>query len=131
MKHLLSLAGIALAGCAAHPVTSPTREQDALARELAGMRAGEARQCIPAQRQGSLTIVDRRTVTLREGRTLWVNRLESSCPGIQPFNSLIVEVHGSEYCRNDKVRGLEPGSNIPGPICLLGDWVPYREDNSR
>ena len=128
MKHLLSLAAIALAGCAGHSETSPTREQEALGRELAGMRAGEAKRCIAAHRQGSPTIVDRSTVTLQEGRTLWVNRLDSPCPGLQPFNTLIVEVHGSEYCRNDKVRGLEPGSSIPGPICLLGDWVPYRED---
>ena len=130
MKHLLTLAAIALTGCAAHPETSPTREQQALVRELADMRAGEARRCIAAQRQGSPTIVDRSTVTLQEGRTLWVNRLESPCPGLQPFNTLIVEVHGSEYCRNDKVRGLEAGSSIPGPICQLGDWVPYRKDDA-
>jgi hypothetical protein len=24
------------------------------------------------------------------------------------------------------VRGLEPGAVIPGPTCILGDWVPYR-----
>ena len=127
MKQLMPLAAIVLASCAAHPETGPTRDQDALARELAGMRAGEARSCIPTQGRQGLTIVDQRTLTLRSGRTLWVNRLEAPCPGLRPLDTLIVELHGSQYCRNDRIRGLEPGSSIPGPSCLLGDWRPYRE----
>ena len=127
MKLLLPLVATALAACAAHPETGTSRDQDALARELAGMRAGEARRCIPAQEREGLTIVDQRTLTLRSGRTLWVNRLDAPCPGLRPLDTLIVELHGSQYCRNDRIRGLDPGSSIPGQICLLGDWRLYRE----
>ena len=86
------------------------------------------RNCIPTRDQQSLTIVDRQTVVQRGGSTLWVNRLEAPCPGLRPLDTLIVEVHGGQYCRGDHIRGLEPGSNIPGPICPLGAWLPSRRD---
>jgi hypothetical protein len=55
-----------------------------------------------------------------------VSRLRAECPGLQPLDTLIVEVHGGRYCRNDQFRAVETGASIPGPICLLGDFVPYR-----
>jgi hypothetical protein len=64
-------------------------------------------------------------VVYGSGRTIWVNRLPSPCPGMNLMNSLIVEPFGSQYCRGDRVRSLEPVSKIPGPYCLLGDFVPY------
>lgn len=115
-----------LAGCAAAGTDRPAREQEALGRELAGRVAGEAETCISASPSAGLTIVDRRTLTYREGRTLWVNRLGAECPGLRPLATLIVEVQGSRYCRNDRVRAVETGASIPGPTCLLGDFVPYR-----
>jgi hypothetical protein len=64
---------------------------------------------------------------LRRGDTVWVNRLEGHCPGLRPLNTLVVEPSlGGQYCRNDRVRAIEPGSSIPGPICPLGDFTPYR-----
>ena len=118
---------ILLAGCAATTADTETREQRALAEELAGRTAGEAQNCVPMRQSDSLQVVDRRTLTYGQGRTIWVNRLESDCPGLRPMNTLLVEAHGSQYCRGDRVRGLEPGSSIPGPLCVLREFVPYTE----
>ena len=128
MKRTLPILSLALllGGCAAQGERAATREQDALALELAGRTAGEAQRCIPTQQIQNLTIVDRSTVVQRSGRTIWVNRLEGECPGLRPHSTLIAEVHGSQHCRGDLVRGLEPGASIAGPRCPLGDWVPYR-----
>jgi hypothetical protein len=117
---------ILVAGCAAAGTQSESREQRDLARELAGRTAGPADRCIPSHQGQALQIVDQRTIAYRNGGTIWVNRLDSPCSGLRPLNTLIVDMHGNQYCRGDRVRGLEPGSGIAGPACLLGDFVPYR-----
>ncbi len=117
---------LALSACAGMGPGPETREQEAFGRELQGRIAGAAETCVPAVQNQPLRIVDRRTVAFERGETIWVNRLASDCPGMRPFNTLIVEVHGSQYCRGDRVRALEPGTSIPGPICILGDFVPHR-----
>jgi hypothetical protein len=40
-------------------------------------------------------------------------------------------MHGREYCRGDQFRTVPPGSAqlgpwIGGPVCTLGEFVPYR-----
>ena len=115
-----------LGGCAGQTRSAASAEQEGLVRELAGRTAGEAQSCIPVRDSESLTVVDSRTVVRRSGRTTWVNRLDGECPGLRPLVTVIAEIHGSQYCRGDRVRGLDPGTTIPGPHCPLGDWVPYR-----
>ena len=39
---------------------------------------------------------------------------------------LVTEPTGSQYCRGDIVRTFDRSSRIPGPACILGDFVPYR-----
>lgn len=115
---------LALSGCAA--LGDREDEGAELARQLAGRSAGAPQSCVPIAQATSLEIVDRQTLAYRVGSTTYVNRLPTDCPGMRPFNTLIVETHGSQYCRLDRVRALEPGSSIPGPICPLGDFIPYR-----
>ena len=123
MRPLLLL--IPLAGCAASNGGPGERETD-LSRELAGRTAGEPRDCVSASIGSNLTVRDRQTLVYRQGDTIWVNRLESACPGLDPMSRLIVVVHGGRYCRGDRVRGQEPGMSIPGPTCPLGRFTPYR-----
>jgi len=37
----------------------------------------------------------------------------------------VTEPIGSQYCRGDIVRSFDRQSRIPGPACILGDFVPY------
>jgi hypothetical protein len=115
---------LALAGCAA----IGQREDDGaeLARQLAGRSPGEAQRCVSIMQATPLEIVDGRTLAYRARGAIYVNRLANACPGLHPNKTLIIETHGSRYCRGDWVRSLEPGASIPGPTCLLGDFVPYR-----
>ena len=126
LSFVLSIA-LVLGGCAGQTRSAAGAEQEELARELAGRSAGESRTCIPASGSASLDVIDSRTVVSRNGSTIWVNRLDGDCPGLRPFTTVIAELHGTQYCRGDLVRGLDPGSTIPGPRCPLGEWVPYRE----
>ncbi|HYE28237.1 MAG TPA: hypothetical protein VEA61_08385 [Allosphingosinicella sp.] len=110
-----------LAACA----TGSTREAD-LSRELAGRTAGPPQDCVTASPGDSLVARDPQTLVSRRGDTIWVNRLAAACPGLNPMSTLIVEVHGSQYCRGDRIRATEPGRSIPGPACLLGRFTPWR-----
>jgi hypothetical protein len=115
-----------LAACAAPRADDPTRGQEALSRDLAGREAGPPQTCISTDQSSSLTIVDDSTLSYRRGDTIWVNRLEAPCPGMRPLDTLVVELHGSQYCRNDHFRVLQAGSSIRGPTCFLGNFIPYR-----
>jgi hypothetical protein len=97
----------------------------AFAQETAGRIAQAPRTCISTFGSENLRPLDRATLAFGSGRTIYINRLAAECPGLEPLNTLIVEAQGSQYCRGDRVRGLEPGGLIPGPTCILGDWVPY------
>ena len=113
---------VALAACAV-PVAAPG---DPLAREMVGRVAGPAQACVSTLPNQNLRVIDSRTLAYERGSELWVNRLADHCPALSPHNTVIVEASGSQYCRGDRVRGLEPGGNIPGPSCNLQDWTPYR-----
>jgi hypothetical protein len=115
---------LALTGCAAG---NGVRDGgDALTRDLANRVAGKAETCIPAGTGQILSVIDRRTLTHERGGTIWVNRLEADCPGLRSEATLVVETQGARYCRGDRIRAIEPGIGIPGPICILRDFTPYR-----
>ncbi|HEX8644093.1 MAG TPA: DUF6491 family protein [Allosphingosinicella sp.] len=114
-----------LAGCAAAG-SLEDRERTALARDLAGRSAGEPRRCVPAVQGVSLNAVDRRTLVYDTPGTLYVSRLRTDCPSLRPDSTIVVEAYGDQYCANDRIRALDPGTTIPGPLCLLGEFTPYR-----
>lgn len=120
---ILIAAIIVVAGC-----TRPLAPSgSAVAEETAGRTAGPPQSCISTSPQEGLRILDAATLAYGHGRTMYVNNLGGACPGLEPTATLIVEPGiGGQYCRGDRVRGREIGANIPGPTCLLGDWVPYR-----
>jgi len=121
---LLPLLFLATA-CAANGGGASGGEAD-LTRELAGRVAGEPRDCVSASPGSNLTARDRQTLVYRRRDTIWVNRLRAECPGLHEASQLIIEVQGSQYCRGDHVRAREPGASIPGPICILDRFTPYR-----
>ena len=116
---------LALGSCVAAG-SMEERESRALSRDLAGRVAGEPERCVPRIQAVALNAVDRRTLVYDTPGTLWVNRLRADCPSLRPDSTILIETGGDQYCRNDRVRALEPGGRIPGPICLLGDFTPYR-----
>lgn len=116
-----------VAACAAGQ--SPEAASTRLDRELAGYSAGESRACIPVDPGGALAIENRSTVVARRGDTIWVNRLGHDCPGFEPPATLVVDVRGSQYCRGDRVQALSPGSSIPGPFCVLGEFNSYHRSH--
>ena len=105
---------------------TPPKGDNRPAIDLAGRTAGKPQSCVSLTPSEALTILDHESVGFRSGDTIWVNRLGPTCLGLDPTNGLIVETYGSQRCRGDHIRVIEHPQSIPGPICVLGDFVPYR-----
>lgn len=124
MRALMFIAVLAAgtAGCS-RPVTP---DHSDLAEAIAGRVAGPPQTCISTNSAENLRVLDSQTVAYGFGPRIYINRLRAACPALSQFNTTIIEPGlGGQYCRDDRVRGLAPGTTIPGPSCNLGSWVPY------
>jgi hypothetical protein len=122
---LLLMTILLLFGCAASAMRA--RDRNGLVADLAGRTAGPPQDCVSVEQTSSLRPVDAQTIVLNRGATFYVNHLAGSCGNLEPTDTLIVETHGSQYCRGDHFRSKPFGGGVvPGPICVLGDFVPYR-----
>jgi hypothetical protein len=116
---LIPIAALGLLGAAAP-------RQDALTSALAGRVAGPSVDCVDHSRLEGPQVIDEKTLIYREsGRRIWRNDLIGECRGLRPMDTLIVDVFGSQLCRNDHFRALTPGTTIPGAYCRLGKFTPY------
>jgi hypothetical protein len=116
-----SLAGAAalMVGCAP---AAPEGPPGPIA-ELAGRVAGPPQTCVPIESSSSIRLVDRHTLIYNTGPVVWLNR--TNCPA-SSNDVLVFHPTGSQHCRGDIVGTFERLSRIPGPSCVLGDFVPYR-----
>src|SRR5690242_3310701 len=110
-----------IASCAAPPPTAPDRP----AAELAGRTAGAPQHCLAFERTEGLRVsdTDRHMLLYGRGRTIWASNVGPGC-GFSVNDTLLSEPL-TRYCRGDLVRSFDHLSNIPGPTCVLGDFVPY------
>jgi len=115
-----------LASACAATGAGPSGGEAELERELAGRTAGEPRECVSASSGSNLVARGRQTLVYQRGDSIWVNRLAAACPGLDEMSQIVIEVHGSRYCRGDRFQARAPGLTLPGPICVLGSFTPYR-----
>lgn len=106
-----------LAACAAR-----SAERD----PLAGRTAGAPVDCISLNRNTAPEIVDATTILYREtNRRVWRTGPRGECPALRPLNTLILDVYGSQLCRNDRFRVLSPNTTIPSGYCFFDRFTPY------
>lgn len=122
---LAVLAAVALAGCSANAASDVAGDDTALNKALAGRVAGPPQNCISVTaRDGPMIIGE--TLLYRDGRRLWRTEPVDGCPSLRGDPILVVEMHGSQLCRNDRFRTLDRSSMlIPGPYCRFGTFTPY------
>ena len=128
MRLAILLGACALAGCTGNAALQESRQAQAqrdLAEALEGRVAGKPQDCVSTMGLGGPQIIDANTLLYREGGRIWRNDLPSSCPSLDRFSIIVAELHGSQICRNDMFRPVDPGSRIPGPRCRFGQFTPY------
>ena len=96
------------------------------AQELAGRTAAAPEHCVPMREASALRVSDSdpHMLLYGSGKTIWANDL-GHC-SLRRGDVLISEPLGSHYCRGDVIRSVDSVTRtIPGPVCVLGDFVPY------
>jgi hypothetical protein len=119
---------LALAGCAANGEMRASQAAEAerdLAQALEGRVAGPPQDCISSHGVNGPQVIDRNTILYNDGRRVYRNELAAECPSLSRYDTIIIELHGSQICRNDLFRPLDPGTRIPGAYCRLGQFTPY------
>lgn len=125
---IIATGAIALAGCAQNATYQAQRDAQArreLADALGDRVPGTPQDCISPGITDGPQIIDDRTLLYRQGTRLYRNDLVSTCPSLAPMTTVIVEMRGSQLCRNDQFRVLTPGTSIPSGYCRLGKFTPY------
>ncbi|WP_233503448.1 hypothetical protein [Sphingomonas psychrotolerans] len=129
MRQVLMLGALALAGCTSSAELQTSREAEAqrdLGEALKGRVAGKPQNCLSSsQSTNGPQIIDAHTILYRDGRRVWRNDLAGNCPSLDPDDILVVELHGSQICKNDMFRPVDRGSQIPGAYCRFGQFTPY------
>jgi hypothetical protein len=122
VKHKLLLLTVLLGSCAAPP---PGVDRQGPPSELLGRAAGAPQRCVDVRQAEGLHISDTNHSFLiyGSGRTIWANNLGQCRFGADDV--LVTHPFGSSYCRGDIVRSFDRMSRIPGPACVLSDFVPY------
>ncbi|RDV02871.1 hypothetical protein DXH95_13160 [Sphingorhabdus pulchriflava] len=126
-------ATIALAGCAygdADSAPAPIRDKEAkiLAKELKGKVAGEPRSCINSRGVDAIRISDDILLYRESGRLVYQNKLRGPCPGLTRGDDIMVtESFSGQLCSGDLIRLVDRTSGIQGPVCSLGNFVPYKK----
>lgn len=126
---------LTLAACSnmeSTPVPLTEKQTERLEKELAGKVAGAPVKCISDFNATNTIRISDDVLLYRVSRNLvYKNNLRSTCPGLARDNDIIVsEQYGSQKCRGDIVKLVDRTSGIPGPICSLGEFVPYRKEKN-
>lgn len=124
-----------LAACApmdSTPTPLTDKQSTALSTQLAGKVAGAPQRCISDWNADRMIRISDDILLYRvSGNLVYENRLRGGCPGLARDNDIIVtEQFGSQKCRGDLLRLVDRTSGIPGPVCSLGEFVPYRKDRT-
>jgi hypothetical protein len=122
MRFSLILIASLLAACEAAPPLGSTSVRS----ELADRTAGAPQRCVLIEQSESLRVSqsDPATLLYGSGKRIWANRMQPGCT-FHYGDVLVSQPIGSSHCRGDLMRSFDNFTHIPGPSCVLGDFVPY------
>lgn len=127
---LMLLDGSAYAAGDAASTRAPLTEKQAKRVDelLAGKVAGKPQQCIKGVgRLNALRVSDGLIIYRVNSKLVYRNELRGRCPGLADKDKVIVanfSRHG--HCQGDGFRLVDRFNGIMGPVCALGEFVPYK-----
>lgn len=72
-----------------------------------------------------MQVIDGTAFVFRDGDTLYVNR-PGGASRLSWSDIPVFKIWGGQLCAKDHVELRDSSSLIPGPILLMGEFVPYR-----
>ena len=122
-------------GTIASPGDNATMSEEnaaSLAKRLNGRVAGEAQKCVSTRRLGQPVVYGNTTILYSgSGGTAYRNDLMSRCPGLDDDDLIVTEIHGSQLCSGDAIKPVDRFSGIGGPVCRLGEFIPFTRAKKR
>ena len=90
---------------------------------------GEPKKCIQMSQLDHSDVIDNDTIDFHVGRTVYRNRLRSSCPGLKSDDRILIENRTGSLCSNDVVFTLYDvaGQLQRGTPCGLGEFQPIEK----
>ena len=124
----MAVAGCSVSGAETKPAPLTEKQAELLKEQLDGKVPGKPVACIGHGSQNSIIRVSDEMLLYRvSGRLVYQNRLRSPCPGLARDDDVMVtRQYGSQQCRGDIFQLVDRVGGIPGPSCVLGDFIPYR-----
>ena len=128
MLKLMLLAAVTLA----NPAIAARRDAPdvQLQKMLVGRVAGKPVNCISLSGSNSSEIIDGKAIVYRVGSRLYVNEPRSGAQSLHRDDILITRTIGSQLCSIDTVRLIDRGSRFPRGFVSLGQFVPYKQNQS-
>jgi len=115
-----------MVACASCATMAAQRDDSAeFAKEIEGKVADKARTCIPLADASSAKAFNDALVYRVSRRLTYVNKA-SGCNAFDRDPIFVTDVRGSQLCRGDVVQLVSRVGGIAGPVCILGDFTPYR-----
>ncbi len=126
---LASVSACAPMGSASGPSPIAEKQAQLLAKELSGKVAGTPLNCLPHnQTDNVIRISDDILLYRRSSNVVYQNKLRYPCHGLARDNDILVtETFGGSLCKGDLLKLVDRTSGIQGPVCSLGEFVPYRK----
>ena len=129
---LMAFAAIGTASCTnateSTPVPLTEKQTQKLDKALKGKVAGKPVSCISSRNSSNFTrISDDMLLYRQSGNLVYQNNLRNKCPGLGDDYDIIVvkSFNGSQLCRGDWITLVDRLGGIPGPTCVLGEFVPF------
>ena len=128
MLKLMLLAAVTLA----NPAIAARRDAPdvQLQKMLVGRVAGKPVNCISLSGSNSSEIIDGKAIVYRVGSRLYVNEPRSGAQSLHRDDILVTRTTGSQLCSIDTVRLIDRGSRFPRGFVSLGQFVPYKQNQS-
>jgi hypothetical protein len=126
---MLFLVSCAPMETAAGPAPLDAKQAKLLDKELSGKVAGKPLNCLSnSQTSNVIRVSDDMLLYRQSGRLVYQNKLRYTCHGLSRDDDIIVtETFGGSLCKGDLIRLVDRSSGIQGPVCSLGEFVPYRK----
>jgi hypothetical protein len=126
---LASVSACAPMGTASGPSPMTEKQAQVLAKELGGKVAGKPQNCLPHNNADNvIRISDDMLLYRQSSRVVYQNKLRYPCHGLARDSDIMVtETFGGSLCKGDLLKLVDRTSGIQGPVCSLGEFVPYRK----
>lgn len=119
------LGGALAAGGSTAQETAQTREQQEIAKSLAGLTAGKPQDCINPSLVTSTRTFSNVIVYVQGRDRKWVNTTNGGCEGLGNDDIIVRRSPIRQYCSGDIIETHSRGGGFFTGACSLGEFVPY------